>query len=76
MRRLKHMLAAAALSAAPLLNVTHAEPLDPTQVPADSKWVIHLDMDAVKQQYEEQLAQHEAQHAGEQRKASTDPTSF
>jgi hypothetical protein len=48
MRSLTSKLAAAAIGVASLFTAAHAEPLDPTQVPGDSKWVIHLDMDAVK----------------------------
>jgi thioredoxin 1 len=40
------------------------------------KQVRELDMDAVKQQYAEQQAAHEAQHAAPGRKPSSDPTAF
>lgn len=30
-------------------GTARAEPLDPKQVPADAKWVLHVDMDAVRQ---------------------------
>lgn len=48
MRSIKQTLAAAVLGVSALVAPAHAEPLDPAQVPGDSKWVIHLDMDAVK----------------------------
>jgi hypothetical protein len=41
-------LAAATLGVASLFTAAHADPLDPATVPSDSKWVIHIDMDAVR----------------------------
>ncbi len=45
---LKTVFSAAALGVAVLFSTAHADPLDPAHVPADSKWVVHLDMDAFR----------------------------
>ncbi len=48
MRSWFNKLAVATLGVASLFTTAHADPLDPTTVPNDSKWVIHIDMDAVR----------------------------
>ena len=48
MRSWFNKLAVATLGVVSLFTAAYADPLDPAAVPGDSKWVIHIDMDAVK----------------------------
>jgi len=46
--KLQPYLAAGVMAMAFLSAAVRADPLDPKRVPADAKWVIHLDMDATR----------------------------
>jgi hypothetical protein len=43
-----HLLKAAAGFTLSVASLVHADPLDPKQIPADAKWVLHVDMDSAR----------------------------